>query len=225
MTLNIFAKNEKELGKLIQRIRIYSQDIGMEFGILKTFHSDTEKGENRHNERNRMTKQINHQNTWRNRIWEYWKWTSSNKQVLKKRYVKITKEEQNNFFKTNFCNRNLIKGINTWTVPVQRYTGPFLKWKNTDKWTKGQRKSMTMHKALHVGDDIDRLYVSRKDGTGLAIIEDSIGVTIWRFKEYPEKRKDQLIASACSSKVKQKQTVKQQNLENKLERKTTVWIL
>ena len=25
--------------------------------------------------------------------------------------------------------RNLIKGINTWAVPLVRYTGPFLKWK------------------------------------------------------------------------------------------------
>ena len=38
--------------------------------------------------------------------------------------------------------KNLIKGINAWTVPHVRYSGPFLKWtrNNTDntniKWTK-----------------------------------------------------------------------------------------
>ena len=33
---------------------------------------------------------------------------------------------------------------------------------------------MTMHKALHLRDDIDRLYVSRKDeGRGIASTEDS----------------------------------------------------
>ena len=31
----IFAKNEKEIETLIQTIRIFSQDIGMEFGIEK----------------------------------------------------------------------------------------------------------------------------------------------------------------------------------------------
>ena len=31
----LFAKNEKEFGTLIQTIRIYSQDVGMEFGIEK----------------------------------------------------------------------------------------------------------------------------------------------------------------------------------------------
>ena len=33
--INLFAKNEKELETLIQTVEIYSQDIGMEFGIEK----------------------------------------------------------------------------------------------------------------------------------------------------------------------------------------------
>ena len=33
--IKLFAKNEKELETLIQTVRIYSQDIGMEFGIEK----------------------------------------------------------------------------------------------------------------------------------------------------------------------------------------------
>ena len=37
------------------------------------------------------------------------------------------------------------------------------------------RKLMTMHKALHPRDDVDRLYVSRKEAErGLASIEDSV---------------------------------------------------
>ena len=33
--IKLFAKNERELETLIHTIRIYSQDIGMEFGIEK----------------------------------------------------------------------------------------------------------------------------------------------------------------------------------------------
>ena len=33
--IKLFAKNEKHLETLIQTVRIYSQDIGMEFGIEK----------------------------------------------------------------------------------------------------------------------------------------------------------------------------------------------
>ena len=40
-----------------------------------------------------------------------------------------------------------------------------------------------MHKALHLKDDIDRLYVSRKGGRGLANIEDSVDTSIRRHEE------------------------------------------
>ena len=33
--IKLFAKNEKELETLIHAVRIYSQDIGMEYGIEK----------------------------------------------------------------------------------------------------------------------------------------------------------------------------------------------
>ena len=35
MTLNYLQKNEEELETLIHAVRIYNQDIGMEFGIEK----------------------------------------------------------------------------------------------------------------------------------------------------------------------------------------------
>ena len=64
------------------------------------------------------------------------------------------------------CSRNLLKGINTWAVPIVKYLAPFLKWireelKQMDQRT---RKLMTVHKALHPKDDVNRLYVSRKEG-------------------------------------------------------------
>ena len=34
--IKFFAQNEKELETLIQTVRIYSQDIGIEFGIEKS---------------------------------------------------------------------------------------------------------------------------------------------------------------------------------------------
>ena len=50
------------------------------------------------------------------------------------------------------------------------------------------RKLMTMHKALHSRDDVDRLYVSRKEGgRGLTSTEDSIDALIQRLEDYIEK--------------------------------------
>ena len=58
------------------------------------------------------------------------------------------------------------------------------------------RKLMTMHKALHPRDDVDRLYVSRKEGgRGLASIEDSVDASIQRLEDYVEKHEQGLITS------------------------------
>ena len=45
-----------------------------------------------------------------------------------------------------------------------------------------------MHKALHPRDDVDRLYVPRKEGgRELASIEDSVDTSIQRLEDYIEK--------------------------------------
>ena len=55
---------------------------------------------------------------------------------------------------------------------------------------------MTMHKALHPGDNIDRLYVCRKDGgRGLTSIEDSFDASIQWLKDYTEKHEQGLITA------------------------------
>ena len=90
---------------------------------------------------------------------------------------------------TKLCSRNLIKGINIWAVYFVRYSGPYLKWtreklKQMDQRT---RKLMIMLKALYPRDDVDRLYVSRKEtGGGLTRIKDSVDASIQRF-DYIEK--------------------------------------
>ena len=82
------------------------------------------------------------------------------KEKIPKEYLRRTRK----LLETKLSTRNLIKGINTRAVRLVRYSGPFLKWtrdelKYIDQRT---RKLMTMHKALHPRDDVDRLYVSRK---------------------------------------------------------------
>ena len=50
------------------------------------------------------------------------------------------------------------------------------------------RKLMTIHKVLHPRDDVDRLYVSRKEGgRGIASIEDSVDASIQQLEDYIQK--------------------------------------
>ena len=53
---------------------------------------------------------------------------------------------------------------------------------------------MTMHKAFHLRDDVDRIYVSRKErGRGFASIEDSWDAS--KLDDYVEKRREWLITA------------------------------
>ena len=87
---------------------------------------------------------------------------------------------------TKHSSRNLIKGINIWAVAFVRYSGPFLKLTRDElkQMDQKKRKLMNMNKALHPRDDIDRLYVSRKEGgRGYASIKDNVGASIHQ-KQY-----------------------------------------
>ena len=116
------------------------------------------------------------------------------KDKIRKEYLRRTRK----LLETKLSCRNLIEGINTWAVPLVRYSGPFFKWtrdklKQMDQRT---RKLMTMHKALHPRDDVDRLYVSRKErGRRLASIEDSVDALIQRLEDYIEKHERGLITA------------------------------
>ena len=55
---------------------------------------------------------------------------------------------------------------------------------------------MTMYKALHPRNDVERLYVSRKEGgRGLASIEDSVDTSIQWLKDYIQKHEGGLITA------------------------------
>ena len=105
---------------------------------------------------------------------------------IQKEYLRTTKK----LLKTKLTCKNLIKGINTWDVLLVRYSGPFLKWtrdklKQLDQRT---RKLMTMHKTLRPRDDVNTLYLSRKEGRrGLESMEDIVDVSIQLLEDYIEK--------------------------------------
>ena len=67
---------------------------------------------------------------------------------------------------------------------------------NLNKWTKELEKLMTMNRALHSRDDVNRLYAPRKErGRGLADIENSVYTSIQRLEDYIEKHERGLITA------------------------------
>ena len=78
---------------------------------------------------------------------------------------------------------------------------------------------MIMYQALHPRDNVDRLYVSRKEGgKGLASIEDSVDASIQRLEDYIEKHERGMITAIRND---TDNTIEWQWLENKNGEKTT----
>ena len=139
------------------------------------------------------------------------------KDTTRKEYLRRTRK----LLETKLSSRNLIKEINTWAVPLVRYSWPFLKWtweelKQMDQRT---RKLMIMHKALHPRDDVDRLYVSRKQGgRGLASIEDTVDASIQRLEDDIEKHERGLFTTIrvdTDNTINERMTTRKQKWEGK----------
>ena len=197
--IKLFAKNEKELETLIHTVRIYSRDIGMEFGIEKCAMLVMKSGKQQLTDGMELPNKDKIKTLGENETYKYLGILEADtikqvemKEKIQKEYLRRTRK----LLETKLNRRNLIKGIITWAVPLVRYSGPFLKWTRDELKQMDQRtrKLMTMHKALHPRDDVDRLYISRKEGgRGLASIEDSVDASIERPEDYIQKHEGGLI--------------------------------
>ena len=196
------CKENKKMKKYWKNtIRIYSQDIGMEFGIEKCVLLVMKSGKRHLTDGIELPNQDKIRTLAENKTYKYLGILEADtiKQVemknkIQKEYLRRTRK----LLETKLNSRNLIKGINTWAVPLVRYSGPFLKWTRDELRQMDQRtrKLMTMHKALHPRDDVDSLYVSRKEGgRGLASIENSVDASIQRLEDYIEKHEGGLITA------------------------------
>ena len=116
------------------------------------------------------------------------------KEKMNKEYLKRTRK----LIEIKLHSRNLIKGIYTWAVLLVRYSELFLKWTRGEPQQIDQRtrKFMTIHLALHPRDDVDRLYLPRKEGgRGLTSIQDSVDVLIRWLEDVIKKSWGRLIAA------------------------------
>ena len=74
---------------------------------------------------------------------------------------------------------NVIKGINTWAIPVLRYSAAFLNSTKAElqEMDRRTRELLTMHNGLHPRSNVDRLYIPRREGgRGLMSVEDTVNL-------------------------------------------------
>ena len=128
--VKLSAKNEKELEILKHTVRIYSQDIGMEFGIEKCALLVMKSGKRHLIDEIDLPNPDKIRTLTENETDKYLGILEADtiKQVemknkIQKEYLRRTRK----LLEIKLSCRNLIKGINTCAVPLVRYSGPFLK--------------------------------------------------------------------------------------------------
>ena len=117
--IKLFSKNEKELETLINAVRIYSQDIGMEFGIEKCAMPEMKSSKRHLTDGIELPNQDKNRTLAENKNYKYLGIleTDTIKQVeMKNKIQKEYLRRSRKLLKTKLSSRNRTKGINTWAV-------------------------------------------------------------------------------------------------------------
>ena len=116
--VKLFAKNEKDLESLIRTIKIYNQDIAMEFASAKCARLIIKSGKRQIKKGVKILNQEKNQKArWKGNLQVFGNIGSGHHQTSgneRKNFLKEISGEQESFSKNKFCSRNLIVGINTW---------------------------------------------------------------------------------------------------------------
>ena len=166
--IKLYGKSEKELEALVELVRVFSRDIGMEFGLDKCAVLSIRKGVKVHCDgivlpSGEAMKELD-ENGYK------YLGVLEGADIMNREMKKKVKEEYLRRVKLVAKSRlyagNLIKGINAWAVSVVRYSAGVLNW--TKKELKGMdvrtRKLLTMFGVFHMKSNVDRLYMKRKEG-------------------------------------------------------------
>jgi hypothetical protein len=166
--LKVYGKSEVQMGSLVSSIHMFSEDIGMEFGVKKCGVLVMRRGKISDCEgivlpNGDVMKSIEDEG------YKYLGILELDDIMEEEMRSKITKEYFRRLkliLKSKLHGRNKIQAINTWAVAVLRYGGGIVKWCKTEleKMDRKTRKMLTMYGALHPKSDVDRLYLTRKKG-------------------------------------------------------------
>ena len=92
-----------------------------------------------------------------------------------------------------------MKAINTWAVPVFRYSAVIFDWKNSKlcNTDRKNRKVLNMYETLHSRSNVDRLYSPCSEGgKGLLNLEECVNAEKRSLGQYPKMNEDEWLRSA-----------------------------
>ena len=133
--LKLYNRNEKGLGTLVQTIRVFSEDIGMEFGIEKCAMLVIEKGKTVKSvgielPDGKVIKSLQEKESYK-----YLGILEADRFVGEEMKLKVSKEyfrRLKKVLKSKLNGGNLVQGVNTWVVSLSRYSAASISWNKCD---------------------------------------------------------------------------------------------
>ena len=197
--LKLYASNEKSL---IQTVRVFSNDIGMEFGVNKCAVLPLKKEKMANSDGITLLNKTTMKGLKEGDSYKYvgviqadgMKHHEMKEKVKTEYYRRVRK-----ILETKLNGGNTITGINTWAISLLRYSAAFLDWTGPklEQMDRRTRKLMTMHQALNPKTDIARIYLSRKEGgRGLISVEDIVKLAILGLERYVLTSEEGLLLAA-----------------------------
>ena len=187
--LKLFAKNVDQIDSLVNTVRIFSEDMKMEFGLSKCGMLIMKRGKVVESDGLCMPADT----MMRNIEEGGYKYLGilevdgikhdEMKEQLKKEYISRVR----NVLKSTLNEDNIISAINSRAVSIVRYGAGIIKWTKNEleELDRKTRTLMTMYGAQHPKADVDRLYLKRCDGgRGLIGDEDCVEVEVNSLDKY-----------------------------------------
>ena len=125
---------------------------------------------------------------------------------MKEKVINGMKKKLRVILATELNSRNVITAINEVVAPTVSYTFGVLNWNETeiDGIDKAVRKLPNMNKMFEIRSNVDRLYVSRRQGgRGLISVREAFNATNIRLAHYIQNRKERTI-EVCAELDKKK---------------------
>ena len=190
--LKVYGKSKKEIESIIHTVRIFSEDIGMEFGLDKCATITLRRGKLEKDSSVQLPDGQEIQQLEESEEYKYLGVLEADdikhekmKDKIKEEYIRrLTK-----LLKSKLNSGNLFQAINTWAVSLYRYGAGIVEWTQEElrQIDRRTRKLITMYQGMHPRSDVDRMYVEReKGGRGLMSIEETVRYESHSLKKYTE---------------------------------------
>ena len=179
--LKLYSKSEEDMLALVNTVRIFSDDIRMNFSFEKCATITCKRG-NVVDSNGIQLPQGMIEGLSMSASYKYLgilEAAGFQHEVVKSNVTATYKRRLRLILQSRLSGHNQILAINGFAVPVIRYTAGVVNWTISEaaELDRLTRKQMTLFKALHPRSDIDRLYIPRRDGgRGLLSIANVIDI-------------------------------------------------